>query len=1097
MSPPKPSLNAMKQAFSFTLLLLLSVFLNLRSADAAVAISQAQVGNVDAGQFYVFWQVNGETVPALDIYSDSAGTTLINGQLGVEFFPLEAKDVSVPQTAADREARRTLQAQTSSKNSVLAKVTGARAGTTYHVRPRSFALDGTTANEASLASLLEVKTPDSTAFVIESRQLRVSVGGCYSGSQGQVMKLSHANSRYPLFSVIGDYEEEDQTLFDVSRLLNATGTTNLTFSGNTRFNLELYGASGSVGTSHGDVTFTATATVAQVTEVVFAGGFPGLAYFSLDPVGAPRIGRPFNFSVTARTESGQVLTAYNGTVEISAGSPDDLTSGAGTTPAFVNGVLASYQVVPAALGPLTLTATRPCGIETGSRTFNVVPASVGIDITFSAARYSAGQDAANVILTLNREETQPASIILNTQDGTAQTTNPPFAAAVAGADYVDLAGTQTVVEFAENEVTKQVTVSVTPKAGPKVPNRRFSASLSPSVEGAELAGAILNADIYLLATDTKVPTLKVVTPAASKPVSAALPYAVTGTAGDAFGIDRVEIILNGGAPILATLGESAKPTAVPFSAGIAPTVGTNTITVTAYDLSGNASTVITRTFDFTRRYRLTLARAVPEAVSTTPDKAGTITLSALPKPAASTLTKGPAPQRSEIVGGTEVKVSATAKTGHLFSHWEGLPENAFLLGNVANFTMPQEDLPDVRAVFITNPLPSLFGDKNIVFQGLLLPDAETERSNSTVGLLASTVVTAKGSLSGKLTMDGVIVPFTAVLNGNGSVWFKTRSGVASILNVNDKDLSLEWAASGLTVRVEMGEDSLIEGLARPASYSATTPVPTASGLLNRGKDGYATLSLPATPQTPVKDLYMYPQGAGYATLTLAKTGTLKVVGQLADGSKITASSILVGEVNSPVFIQLPTPGGSAKDKGGSFLGSLVFDPAVANTDVTSDMQWYRPKVTQDGKKTATHLYTDGWESGITIAAIGAFYDGTKDVQTSLGLSAPDAAPGNGSLLFEEGRLASDVDVTNFNIAASKVTKIPANDKSFTLTLTAKTGLFKGTFTPNWTEANAKLPLFQGVLLQKGINARGDSYFISNRTGDTDPESGRVTLSKPD
>jgi hypothetical protein len=1097
MSPPKPSLNAMKQAFSFTLLLLLSVFLNLRSAEAAVAISQAQVGNVDAGQFYVFWQVDGETIPALDIYSDSAGTTLINGQLGVEFFPLDANDISVTPSVAQREARRTLQELTRSKNTLLAKVTGARAGTTYHVRPRSFAMDGVTANETTLAALLEVKTPDSTAFVIESRQLRVSVGGCYTGSQGQVMKLSHANSRYPLFSVIGDYEQEDQAVFDVSRLLNTPGATNLTFSGNTRFNLELYGASGSVGSSHGDVTFTATHTVAQLTDVIFAGGFPGLAYFSLDPVGAPRIGRPFNFSVTARTESGQVLTAYNGTVEISAGSPEDLLSGAGTSPAFVNGVLASYQVVPAALGSLTLTATRPCGIETGSRTFNVVPASVGIDITFSAIRYTAGQDANSVVLTLNREETQPASIILNTQDGIAQTSNPPFAAAVAGTDYVDLAGAQTVVEFAENEVTKQVTVSVVPKAGSKVPNRRFSASLSPSVAGAELAGAILKADIYLLATDTKVPTLKVVTPAASKPVSAALPYAVTGIAGDIFGIDRVEIILNGGAPILATLGENAKPTAVPFSAGIAPIVGSNTITVTAYDLSGNASTTITRTFNFTRRYRLTLARIVPEAVSATPDKAGTLTLAALPKTAAGALTKGPAPQRSEIVGGTEVKITATAKTGHLFSHWEGLPEDAALLGNVANFTMPEEDLADAKAIFIANPLPGLFGNKNIVFQGLLLPDAETERSNSTVGLLASTVVTAKGSLSGKLTMDGLIIPFTAVLNGNGSVWFKTRNGVASILNVNDKDLSLEWAASGLTARVEIGEDSLSEGLARPASYSATSPVSTASGLLNRGKDGYATLSLPATVQSPVKDLYTYPQGTGYATLTLGKTGTLKVVGQLADGSKITASSILVGEVNSPVFIQLPTPGGSTKDKKGSFLGSLVFDPTATNTDVTSDMQWYRPKVTEDAKKVITHLYTNGWESGIRIAAIGTFYDGTKDVQTSLALSAPDTAAGNGRLLFEEGRLASDVEVTNFNIAASKVTKIPANDKTFTLTLTSKTGLFKGTFTPNWTESNAKLPLFQGVILQKGTNASGDGYFISNRTGDTDPESGRATLTKPE
>ncbi len=62
--------------------------------------------------------------------------------------------------------------------------------------------------------------------------------------------------------------------------------------------------------------------------------------------------------------------------------------------------------------------------------------------------------------------------------------------------------------------------------------------------------------------------------------------------------------------------------------------------------------------------------------------------------------------------------------------------------------------------------------------------------------------------------------------------------------------------------------------------------------------------------------------------------------------------------------------------------------------------------------------------------------------------------------------------------------------------TASTGLFKGAFTPGWTPAPKALPAFQGVLLQKGDSPAGHGFFLSNRLGDTDPESGRVILQAP-
>lgn len=336
---------------------------------AQVNLSQATVGNVDVSQFHVFWQVDGDGVPHLDIYADAGGITSLNGQLGVEFYPLEMNDVTVFQTAEQRASRRALQELTKSKGIVLAKVTGAQPGTAYHVRPRSFSAGGVP-NEAALAPLLPVTTAQRTTFVIESRQLRAGFGGCVAGSQGLVMKLSMAGAPYPLLAVVGDYGLDEQALFDLSRLLDPAGTTNATLSGTPQFTLELIGPTAPAGTNLTDVPFSSSHVVAQITDSVFLVTFPGLAYFSLDAVSTPVQGIPFVFNVTARAANGTVLTSYNGNVNLSSSGPGDLFEGGGETPAFSNGVLAGHQVIPAVSGDVTLTVTRPCGIETGSHLFN-------------------------------------------------------------------------------------------------------------------------------------------------------------------------------------------------------------------------------------------------------------------------------------------------------------------------------------------------------------------------------------------------------------------------------------------------------------------------------------------------------------------------------------------------------------------------------------------------------------------------------------------------------------------------------------------------------------------------------------------------------
>ncbi len=356
------------------LLLLASLVVMHNAAAGPVTISRVTAGNVDAGRFNLYWQVNDTTVPRLDIFSDPAGTVPLNGQLGVEFYPLETDEPTVAQTFAQRAARRELQSGMKAKGIVYAAITGAQPGSTYYLRPRSFDSNGV-ANEAAPAALIPVTTPGETAFVIESRQLRVS-GDCVAGSRGMVMQLSMAGAPWPLLSVVGDGGAGDVALFDLSRLLNAPGTTNAALTGTPQFTLEMLAPAAPLNTSPASVVYTGTWSVAKLADSAFFVTFPGLTHFTVEAVNPALQGAPLLLNITARTSAGDVLTSYNGNVFVTAGAAGNLFEGAGLTAGFVNGVLTGYQTVPAIAGPLTVTATRPCGAETGSGIFNVAALSL-------------------------------------------------------------------------------------------------------------------------------------------------------------------------------------------------------------------------------------------------------------------------------------------------------------------------------------------------------------------------------------------------------------------------------------------------------------------------------------------------------------------------------------------------------------------------------------------------------------------------------------------------------------------------------------------------------------------------------------------------
>ncbi|MCA1963955.1 MAG: hypothetical protein LDL31_08430, partial [Prosthecobacter sp.] len=73
--------------------------------------------------------------------------------------------------------------------------------------------------------------------------------------------------------------------------------------------------------------------------------------------------------------------------------------------------------------------------------------------------------------------------------------------------------------------------------------------------------------------------------------------------------------------------------------------------------------------------------------------------------------------------------------------------------------------------------------------------------------------------------------------------------------------------------------------------------------------------------------------------------------------------------------------------------------------------------------------------------------------------------------------------------------IPATNPSFTLAVTSTTGVFGGTFTPNWTPLASIKPTFRGIVVAKGNVKRGYGYFISNVNNTVPQESGLVRLGR--
>jgi uncharacterized repeat protein (TIGR01451 family) len=137
----------------------------------------------------------------------------------------------------------------------------------------------------------------------------------------------------------------------LTRSVTISNTGNFTITATDSAGTYRTGTTVVTGTSN---TFTVSPTLASFRVEAAGGG----------AITTQAINSPFNIQVTALDGTGNTLTTFTGTVNIT--STGTLSAGSGTTTNFVNGVLNPWSVTVSNAGTWTITATNTAGAQTGT-----------------------------------------------------------------------------------------------------------------------------------------------------------------------------------------------------------------------------------------------------------------------------------------------------------------------------------------------------------------------------------------------------------------------------------------------------------------------------------------------------------------------------------------------------------------------------------------------------------------------------------------------------------------------------------------------------------------------------------------------------------
>ncbi|HUI06684.1 MAG TPA: choice-of-anchor tandem repeat GloVer-containing protein [Verrucomicrobiae bacterium] len=257
----------------------------------------------------------------------------------------------------------------------------------------------------------------------------------------------------------------------------------------------------------------------------------------------------------------------------------------------------------------------------------------------------------------------------------------------------------------------------------------------------------------------------------------------------------------------------------------------------------------------------------------------------------------------------------------------------------------------------------------------------------------------------------------------------------------------------LQVALHLGESdgaTLITGTASNNAFASD--ISASLAVYNRtnrfASAGRYTLVLPPLDSSDTS----VPQGYGYATLTVRRTGHGKLDGVLGDGTKIRASAnVLYGGI-WPLYDPL-------YQRHGSCIGLVTFS---TNNTISATVDWFKPNRSLDT------FYPAGFATTTTLS--GAIYIPPTN-------GAPAVISTN-LLTLGGGNLPSNIVKTVIVDATGASTVIDPGSDDLTLAVQPDTGQFSGSFLNAGTGDTS---VFNGLLLQSDNSGAG--FFLgSDRSG---------------
>ncbi len=435
--------------------------------------------------------------------------------------------------------------------------------------------------------------------------------------------------------------------------------------------------------------------------------------------------------------------------------------------------------------------------------------------------------------------------------------------------------------------------------------------------------------------------------------------------------------------------------------GLAP--GLNVIRAQSLDGSGN----------LIAQAAVTVNDIVPTTLSVTVSGSGTVTAAYA----------GVTTQHE----GSTIAIKATPRAGSIFTGWTGSIVSA---NSVISF--PVEPGMSLQANFEPTPFIPVAGP----YYGIV----STGSGAAPSGFLRIAVTTG-GVFTGRVIIGDVGYSFSGTLDPNGAatVTIPVRGGSPLVLTFQ---ADLTGGSGEVTGTVTQGVQEYGFSVSQATDNPSTATAPQA---------GHYTVVLAPNPNTTGTAT---PQGSGYATISVYKSGAAIVTGCLADGTPYSAAGHVANDGTLAIFC---VPSGAPA---GSTLTGLFTFRSTSVSDVDGTLSW-----TKAPSATAPY-YPAGFSTA--LPCVGSLYTAPAP---SSGLQAMDSTPGTATAAFGAGNLPQTLDVPVVINQSDRATMVTPGAPDVSLVINPASGTVSGSFVmPGGNLSRG----FRGVVIQKQQTAFG--YF---------------------